>query len=183
MRQSPFPRVRVSISRTWSRSRASRRPGYLSLAVDKAAIKPTIYGHSEFTAFITSMNTHFCTWRQKNAETLRQLTVGVHPKEFITTFAEELLTHYIGKQLIDPYDVYQHLLDYWDATMQDDCYAIAADGWKATTERVIETKKGNDGKPDKQVDKGWTCDLVPNAFIAPATLRTNRRPSTNSSRS
>src|SRR5262249_1147729 len=26
----------------------------------------------------------------------------------------------------------------------------------------IETRKGKDGKPAKEVDKGWTCDLIPN---------------------
>ncbi|MDP3926717.1 MAG: type I restriction endonuclease subunit M, partial [Hydrogenophaga sp.] len=31
--------------------------------------------------------------------------------------------------------------------------------------RVIETKKGKDGKPGKQVDKGWACDLVPKATL------------------
>src|SRR4029077_9160020 len=90
---------------------------------------------------------------------------GCHPKEVIAALAEELLTHYIGKPLIDAYDVYQHLMDYWAATMQDDCYLIAADGWKVETYRVIETKKGKDGKPGKEVDKGWACALVPKALI------------------
>jgi type I restriction enzyme M protein len=58
------------------------------------------------------------------------------------------------------YDVYQHLMDYWAETMQDDCYLIAADGWKAETSRVLV--KNNKGK---EVDKGWTCDLVPKALI------------------
>ena len=51
-------------------------------------------------------------------------------------------------------------MDYWAETMQDDCYLIAADGWKAETYRVIEKdKKG------KEKDKGWTCDLVPKTLI------------------
>jgi type I restriction enzyme M protein len=70
------------------------------------------------------------------------------------------LAHYAGKPLIDKYDVYQHLMDYWAETMQDDCYLIAADGWKAETYRIIEKdKKG------KEKDKGWACDLVPKALI------------------
>ena len=79
---------------------------------------------------------------------------GFRPKELITELGESLLAHYAGKPLIKHYDVYQHLMDYWAETMQDDCYLIAADGWKAETYRVIETdKKG------KEKDKGWTCDL------------------------
>ena len=44
--------------------------------------------------------------------------------------------------------------------MQDDCYIITTDGWKAETYRIIEKdKKG------KEKDKGWACDLVPKPLI------------------
>ncbi len=56
-------------------------------------------------------------------------------------------------------------MSFWDETMQDDCYLITADGWSAETYRVIETKKGKDGKPGRQVDKGWACDLVPKHLL------------------
>ena len=66
----------------------------------------------------------------------------------------------VHQPLIDPYDVYQQLMDYWAESMQDDCYLIAADGWKAETTRIIEKdKKG------KEKDKGWVCDLIPKALI------------------
>jgi type I restriction enzyme M protein len=136
------------------------RPGYVDLAVEKAAIKSAIYGHAEFTTFITGMNAHFVAWRQTSAATLKELQAGCHPKEVIAALAETLLAHYAGKPLIDPYDVYQRLMDYWTETMQDDCYLIAAEGWKVETSRIIEKdKKG------KEKDKGWTCDLIPKAFI------------------
>src|SRR5207302_1531076 len=119
-----------------------------------------IYGNPEFTAFITGMNEHFNAWRETSAATLKALQAGCHPKEVIAALAEGLLAHYAGRPLIDPYDVYQHLMDYWSETMQDDCYLIAADGWKAETTRVIEKdKKG------REKDKGWTCDLIPKALI------------------
>lgn len=136
------------------------RPGYLDLAVDKAAIKTRIYQHPEFAAFINGMNDHFAAWRDRTAQTLKALTPGFHPKEVIAELSEDLLAHYTAQPLIDKYDVYQHLMDYWAAIMQDDCYLIAADGWQAETTRIIEAdKKG------KEKDKGWTCDLVPKALI------------------
>jgi type I restriction enzyme M protein len=138
----------------------TNRPDYVDLAVDKMAIKPAIYEHPEFAAFIACMNTHFTTWRQKSAKRLRKLEAGFHPKQMIADLSEDLLAHYTSQPLIDKYDVYQHLMDYWAETMQDDCYVIAADGWKAETYRVIEKdKKG------KEKDKGWACDLVPKALI------------------
>jgi len=138
----------------------ANRPGYLDLAVEKSAVKPTIYEHPEFAAFIGKMNSHFGTWKEKTAKSLRALKPGCYPKELIGKLSEDLLAHYVGQPLIDKYDVYQHLMDYWAETMQDDCYLIAADGWKAETTRIIEKdKKG------KEKDKGWTCDLVPKPLI------------------
>jgi len=74
--------------------------------------------------------------------------------------SEDLLAHDRDRPLIDPYNVYQHLIDYWAETMRDDAYLIAADGWRAETRRIVETdKKG------KEKDRGWTCDLVPKTLI------------------
>jgi type I restriction enzyme M protein len=137
-----------------------RRPAYLDLAVEKSAIKAAIYEHPEFATFIAGMNAHFAGWRQTTAQHLKALKTGCHPKEVIAALAEGVLAHYAGKPLIDPYDIYQHLMDYWAETMQDDCYLIAADGWKVQTTRLIEKdKKG------KEKDKGWTCDLIPKALL------------------
>ena len=138
----------------------ANRPGYFDLAVDKAAIKTAIYGHPEFANFIAGMAEHFATWREQTAEKLKALQPGFHPKELIHEVAESLLQHFRGKPLIDAYDVYQHLLDYWADVMQDDAYLIAAEGWKAETYRIIEKdKKG------KEKDKGWACDLLPKELI------------------
>jgi type I restriction enzyme M protein len=138
----------------------NNRPGYLDLAVEKATIKSAIYEHPEFANFITGMNEHFAVWREKSAKKLKRLKAGFHPKETIVEFSEDLLAHYTGKPLIDKYDIYQHLMDYWAETMQDGCYLIAADGWKAETRRITEKdKKG------KEKDKGWTCDLIPKTLI------------------
>jgi type I restriction enzyme M protein len=138
----------------------ANRPGYLDLRVSNEAIKTTIYGHPEFVAFIASMSALYAHWQQRSASTLRALQVGCHPKAVIKALAEDLLGHYVGKPLIDAYDVYQHLMDYWAATLQDDCYLIATDGWKAETTRVlVKNAKG------KEVDKGWTCELVPKPLV------------------
>ena len=140
------------------------RRSYLGLTVEKSAIKSTIYEHPEFAAFIAEMNAHFDEWRQASAAMLKALQRGFHPKQLIVELSERLLAHYAGKPLIDPYDVYQRLMDYWSETMQDDCYLIAADGWKAEPSRVIEIVKSGK-KKGQDVDKGWTCDLAPKVFI------------------
>jgi type I restriction enzyme M protein len=136
------------------------RPGYHNLLVEAAQLKTVIHSHPQFAAFMAGLEAHFKKWRTAAAVSLRQLKLDCLPKEVIHEHAERLLAHAEGQPLIDPYAVYQHLMDYWAETMQDDCYLIAADGWVAETARILETdKKG------KTKDKGWMCDLVPKALI------------------
>ncbi len=136
------------------------RPGYFDLAIAKADIKTTIYTHPEFADFIFLMNTHLSEWKTRVSENLKALEPGFHPKELIVHLGENLLAHYQNKPLIDAYDVYQHVMDYWAATMQDDCYLIDTDGWRAETYRILEANKKG-----KEVDKGWACDLVPKRLV------------------
>ncbi|PIP95047.1 MAG: type I restriction-modification system subunit M [Bdellovibrio sp. CG12_big_fil_rev_8_21_14_0_65_39_13] len=136
------------------------RKGYFNVTFEKSKIKAAIYEHPEFKTFITSMNQHFELWRDKATKNLKKLNEGLHPKEEISKLSEELLHHYEGKPLMDAYNIYQHILNYWATTMSDDLYLISAEGWKAETYRVIEKdKKG------KEKDKGWTCDLIPKELV------------------
>ncbi|MBI5109057.1 MAG: N-6 DNA methylase [Rhodocyclales bacterium] len=147
------PKLRAALFRP-------NRPGYLELAVEKAAIKATIFGHPEFKAFIAGIKAHFATWREQSAAVLKTLEPGFHPKALIERMSESLLYSFTDQPLLDPYDIYQHLMDYWAETMQDDAYLIAADGWRAETYRLIEKdKKG------KEKDKGWASDLLPKTYI------------------
>lgn len=138
----------------------ANRPGYVDLAVPQSEIPQTIHNHPEFAKFTARMNAHFEAWRKKTVPMLKALEPGCHPKDVINTLSEGLLAHYHDCPLVDAYDIYQHLMDYWVETMQDDLYMIAADGYKAETTRIVEIdKKG------KEKDKGWTCDLVPKSLI------------------
>lgn len=143
------------------------REGYVTLAVGEASIKPTIFQHPQFAKYLSDMSKHFDAWRARTIPGLKALETGFHPKQFIVELADDLLHHYEGKPLVDAYDVYQHLMDYWAETMQDDAYLLAADGWIAKTYRVIEKTKKGKGENARVVekDKGWACDLVPRPYI------------------
>jgi type I restriction enzyme M protein len=82
------------------------------------------------------------------------------PKKLVYQLAEDLLAQYENKPLIDRYDIYQHLMNYWNETMKDDVYMLIEEVWTAKVRRIIE--KNNKGK---EVDKGWTCDLLPKSII------------------
>ncbi|MFC1798359.1 type I restriction-modification system subunit M [Thermodesulfobacteriota bacterium] len=148
----------------------SKRANYVQLKVAKEDIKKSIFEHSEFIAYAKEMAAVFTEWKKASTKILKNLKAGFKPKALIFELSENLLQRYTRKKLIDKYDVYQHLMNYWDETMQDDCYIISADGWKAETYRIqVENKQ------KKMVDKGWTCDLIPKALVTDRFFLTEKQ--------
>ena len=136
------------------------REGYSQLKIRVGEAKKEIFAHAEFTTFQESIKKLFAQWVKKAEPLLKAFSKEGDPKKLIETIAEDLLAVFKKAPLLDPYDVYQHLMRFWAGTMQDDCYLIAVDGWVAVPARIVETdKKG------KIKDKGWVCDLIPKSFI------------------
>ncbi|CAG0938857.1 partial putative type I restriction enzymeP M protein, partial [Candidatus Brocadiaceae bacterium] len=150
----------------------SKRKNYSALCIVKEEIKNTIFHHPEFTAFSKKMNAVFDTWKKETTAYTKALNKGFHPKQEIYMISEDLLKHYTGKQLTDKYAMYQHLMDYWAKTMQDDMYELAADGWKAGNEvkRIEKKTKKGDKEVVKQVAgiEGLEGRLIPPALIVQA---------------
>ncbi len=135
-----FPAVRSELFET-------DRPGYSRLKVEAGQIKATIFEHAEFTAFNREITALFEAWKDANVSALTGIQVGDRPKALIEALSENLLDSFRPAPLIDAYDVYQHLMDYWAGTLQDDVWQIALEGWTAVLE----------GKPN--------FDLIPAALV------------------
>lgn len=137
---------------------SGNRPNYSKLSI--LNYKLSIMEHPEFVSFSREMDTLFIDWETRNTEFLKNLDIGIKPKQTIYTISEDVLESYTDKKLMDKYDVYQHLLNYWNEVMQDDCYLIAVEGWKAEPFRIVVTSKTG-----KETDKGWDCDLIPKTLV------------------
>ena len=123
------------------------RTGYARLKPALTEVKRAILEHPEFSAFRQEVGKVFADWRSANTPSLNGFGKGGDPKELIETIAEDLLTAFRQAPLLDAYDVYQHLMDYWAESMQDDSYLIAADGWvKGAQPREIARVKGKNNK-------------------------------------
>jgi type I restriction enzyme M protein len=107
------------------------RAGYSEMKVAAAQVKPTIFAHPEFVSYTQSVSVLFQQWCANNIARLKGISQDTHPKPLIDQLSEDLLLTFNQVQLIDQYDVYQHLMSYWSDIMQDDAYLIAADGWQA----------------------------------------------------
>jgi type I restriction enzyme M protein len=160
----------------------STRPGYSALTLPIAKVKPAIFAHPEFTAFTTKARKLFTQWQAASIPLLKGLAQDGHPKPLIADIAENLLATFKTAPLLDAYDVYQHLMDYWAETMQDDGYLIADAGWIAGAKpREIVQVKNKENKlvwPEKEdFKKGkrrFKSDLIPAALLIARTFAAKR---------
>jgi type I restriction enzyme M protein len=118
------------------------RPGFVRLKVVPKAIKPTIFGHPAFAAFQERVRTHFMQWKAENKTTLENIGPGQRPRLLIESLSAPLLAAFAPLPLIDPYAIYQHLMDYWAEQLQDDAWMLIQAGWKAKDEA---------GKPNREL--------------------------------
>ena len=162
-----FPSVRGSLFKP------ADRPGYTQLKPAAAEIKRAILEHTEFSAFQKKIEKLFADWRSVNSPLLNNFGQDGHPKELIETIAEDLLATFRQAPLLDAYYVYQHLMDYWTESMQDDLYLIAASGWvKGAQPREIMQVKGKNNKliwPEPhdylKSKRRFKSDLVPASIL------------------
>lgn len=161
-----FPSVRAALF-------APARAGYSNALVDAHAVKNTILNHAEFKTFAQTAIDLFHGWKaHANLTALKTAADGAHesPKEIIHRISESLLNAYAQSPLLDKYDIYQIIMDYWAETMQDDVYVITQDGWQAgnTWRELVNTKGDAKQKetPDLTIGKTkYKAELIPPALI------------------
>ncbi len=158
-----FPSLRAELFKE------NRRPGYSDARVETNEVKLTILECSEFTKFSAQFREIMDAWCDAHKSPLKALKVNDLPREIINALSEDVLERFTNQPLIDRYEVYQRLMDYWAETMQDDVYLIAGDGWiEATRPRGIVEDKERKIKetPDLVIGRRkYKMDLVPPALI------------------
>lgn len=143
------------------------RPGYSDPQVETQQVKTTILSHHEFTDYQQRITTIYERWQSTHASLLGGIDANTKPRDIIDALSEHLLTEFNDLPLLDPYDVYQKLMDYWDDVMQDDVYLIVADGWvDAAKPREPNQNKKVKETPDLTIkQKKYMMDLIPPALI------------------
>lgn len=115
----------------------------------------------------------FAHWRDSVKDILLGIESETNPKELIRTIAVMLLNAYESARLFDNYDVYDCLLNYWNAKLQDDVYAIKAGGYEVGREIEYEyaQKKAKDENgetisvDDTSKVKSFEGALIPKEII------------------
>jgi len=160
---SVFPTLRGALFRS------NGRPGYLEPKVEPAQVKTTILAHPDFVAYSGRVAAVFDRWRAAHESRLKGLDVGDKPREVIHALSEDMLKRFADLPLLDKFDAYQRLMDYWAGVMQDDVDLIAAEGWVegAKPRGIVEDKaKKIKEAPDLTIGRRkYKMDLVPPGLI------------------
>jgi type I restriction enzyme M protein len=140
--------------------------GYSQLIVDSDKVRTFILDHKESIGFKETLLEDFSKWKNKKVDLLRNLDIGLVPKDLINQMSESLLTVFSDKNLIDKYDTFQILMDYWYEEMQDDIYVISTGGWAEGKELKRLMKKNAKGV-DKAVAglNGLEGRIIPTSLI------------------
>ena len=153
------------------------RAGYSKAQIDAGKIKTTLLEYPEFKEFAQRAMTLLTQWQQQMA--LQELSVGDNPKALIDEISEALLAQYADTALLNNYDVYQILMDYWNDTMQDDVYLLTQDGWlagKMLRELVAEKGEKLKETPDIVIDKAkFKADLIAPSLIIARYYKTEQK--------
>lgn len=157
-----FPSIRAKLFAP------AAREGYSQSLVTATTVKSTILNHDEFKTFAIESLTPFTQWSQRVA--LKDIAKNDLPKELIIEISEALLESYHHVPLLNKYNIYQLLMDYWEETMHDDIYLLVQEGWQAgRLLRELAMKKGERLKetPDLVIKKTkYIAELIPPALVA-----------------
>lgn len=148
----------------------STRNGYYQLKCKNDEIRDTIAKNIDFCKQSEYFKNSFKTWSEKHYNQLYNLTLGFAPKNLIEQLGNSLLEVFnIDKSLVDAYNVYDCLMNYWGETMQDDCYMISAGDWSVQLTPQPASKKKDDNKKKKEkkatTPEDVMCDLLPVTIV------------------
>ena len=153
-------------------------PGYLTAQLPSDEMRTVIVESPEYTKQVGEINSQFDSWKRESRIVLQSIKPNnksnksdSNPQEIIRDLSEDLLKKFADVQLIQQYDIYQYLMNYWADVMQDDVYAIVVDGWQVAAQpRRLE--KGNAMKEEADIVIGsksskeeYKTDLIPPALI------------------
>ena len=156
----------------------SERPGYSVPRIEAGEVKAAILEHEEFQSYAGRVRNALTGWCEAHENRLLNIDAATAPKSLIVNLSEDLLGRFCDLPLLDAYDVYQCLRDYWEEAMQDDIYLIVGEGWfqAAQPRAIVQDRKRNlKEAPDLVVKRRkYKLDLIPPALVVTRNFETEQ---------
>lgn len=132
--------------------------GYLKLAINKENINEKISESKEFMEYFENLIEKVVQWQEKNKDKLCNINNETRVKELIEELSNNILQIFNNDKLIDKYEAYEFLMEYYNTTLKDDLHLIIEDGW---IPKLVYSKDKN-GKIKKNE---FDSDLLPKDIV------------------
>jgi type I restriction enzyme M protein len=141
-----FPSLRAQLFTTSSRAE------YSEVAIQANQIADIINSNQEVIRYKGAVKTTIDGWKDIHRSVLNNLNGDSNPKSVIESLSENFLSIFDCDPLLNKYDVYQRIMEYWAETMQDDAYMLVTEGW-GVCRKFRVTDKGEDAEFTTKVGK------------------------------
>jgi type I restriction enzyme M protein len=164
-----FPNLRTALFKR-------NRTGYVDLAVESSAIQLQILESDEFKKLQADVASAIEDWWQHHHATLEAINAETKPAELITAISEDLLSRTTEVPLLEEYDGYDQLMNYWNSTMHDDVFLVMNEGWADAAKprkTIVDKDRKISEDPDLVIGTGknaakYKMDLIPPAVVVDA---------------
>lgn len=136
---------------------APLRPGYSQLKIARESLQASIEKYLADCKFGQKITPLLSQWIEKNKSHLQEITKHTIPKQWNHQLSESLLQIFssVESTIFDVYEIYQHWMDFWETTLQDDVDTIMRSGWQA----VISDPPDGKAKPKQAKNlQLWSSD-------------------------
>lgn len=107
----------------------NEKVGYLDLAIDKDIINEKINGSEEFIKYFEKLKAKVVEWETINRDKLYKVSNKTRVKSLIEELSDSMLEIFKDDMLIDKYEAYEFLMEYYNNTLKDDLHLIIETGW------------------------------------------------------
>jgi type I restriction enzyme M protein len=154
----------------------NNRPDYVDLVFEPSAIQSRILESHEFKELKARVRSVIEDWWRQHHAILEAVSAETKPAELITALSEDLLSRTKDVPLLDEYDAYDQLMNYWNSVMHDDVFLVMNAGWGDAAKprkTIVDKDRKISEDPDLVVGAGkstvkYKVDLVPPAVVIEA---------------
>lgn len=136
----------------------NEKEGYYNLSVTKDEINDIINDSKELKEYFGNMQKKVSEWENNNKESLLNVNNDTRVRDLIAILSNSILEIFTEDKLVDKYDAYEYLMEYYNTTLKDDLHLIIENGWKP---KLVfgQDKKGNIKKNE------FESDLLPKDIV------------------
>lgn len=107
----------------------NEKDGYLDLVISKEKVNEEITNSEEFINYSVELSKKVNLWENENKDVLYSMNNDSKAQDIIKSLSDNILKAFTNDMLINKYEAYEFLMEYYNDTLKDDFYLLIENGW------------------------------------------------------